>query len=76
MLDAITSGRVRIVVNTAQGGRSARDGSYIRRAAIRSGTAYNTTVAAAVATVEAIRAAGTRPGGVKALKDYYKMIRK
>ena len=57
LIDLITNGEADLVINTPSNTtKSANDGSLIRRAAIKAHVAYMTTMAAAKATAEGIRA--------------------
>jgi len=60
-VDAIKSGDIQLVINTAQGGQSVADSFDIRRSALTHGTPHYTTLAGARAAVHAIAAlrAGT-----------------
>ena len=76
VLDLITNKEVTVIVNTPNGKKGAVDDSYIRKAAIKNRIAYMTTMAAAQATVEGIRAvkaSGTLP--VKSLQEFHAEIR-
>ena len=69
--DIIKNGGVQLVVNTPVGKLSQFDDSYIRKAAIRYGVPYITTLAAASAAARGIasRRAGEAP--VKSLQEYH-----
>ncbi len=56
VLDVISNGKIDLIVNTPIGKKGASDDSYIRKAAIKNRVAYMTTMAAAKATVEGIKA--------------------
>ncbi len=53
-LDAITNGKVDLIINSPVGKDSANDDSYLRKAAIKGKIPYMTTIAAAKATAEGI----------------------
>ena len=75
ILDKITNGKIQLIVNTPLGKKGATDDSYIRKAAIKNKIPYITTMAAAKATVEAIRSAkrdGKLP--VKSLQEFHAEI--
>ncbi len=75
ILDAITNQEINIIVNTPSGKKGVVDDSYIRKAAIKNKIAYMTTMAAAKATVEgikAVKAFGKLP--VKSLQEYHAAI--
>ena len=75
VLDSITNGEVSIIVNTPLGKKGAVDDSYIRKAAIKGRIPYMTTMAAAKATVEGIRAANDPDTkGVKSLQEFHAAI--
>ena len=54
IVDEIREGRVQIVVNTTQGAQAIRDSYAIRRSALLANLPYFTTMAAAVASVDAM----------------------
>ena len=72
VLDYITNGKVSIIVNTPLGKKGATDDSYIRKAAVKGRIPYVTTMAAAKATVEGIKAAkAPETRQVKSLQEYH-----
>ncbi|HIU32799.1 MAG TPA: carbamoyl-phosphate synthase large subunit [Candidatus Caccousia avistercoris] len=72
VLDYITNGKVSIIVNTPLGKKGATDDSYIRKAAVKGRIPYVTTMAAAKATVEGIKAAkAPETKQVKSLQEYH-----
>ena len=75
ILDKITNGEIDLIINTPVGKQSATDDSYIRKAAIKNRVSYMTTMAAAQATVEGIKAV-KRPEslGVKSLQQFHAEI--
>jgi carbamoyl-phosphate synthase large subunit len=76
VLDVIVNRQVCLVINTPSGRRDARtDDSSIRKAAIKYKVPYLTTVAAAAASAQGIRAARDSAGGVKAIQAYHADIR-
>lgn len=60
VLEAITSGKFDLVINTPSGKESIHDDSYLRKAAIKTKTPYMTTIAAAKIMLE----------GIEYLKDH------
>ena len=56
VLDVISNKKVDLIINTPHGKKSATDDSYIRKAAIKNKISYMTTMAAAKATVEGVKA--------------------
>ena len=56
VLDVISNGKIDLIVNTPVGKKGATDDSYIRKAAIKNRVSYMTTMAAAKATIEGIKA--------------------
>lgn len=54
VLDIITNNEVDLVVNSPAGKESATDDSYLRKAAVKAGVPYITTMAAAFATADGI----------------------
>ena len=75
VLDRITNGDVTLIVNTPLGKKGATDDSYIRKAAIKGRVPYVTTMAAAKATVEGIKAAlDPETRQVKSLQEFHAAI--
>ena len=54
ILDAITNGKIDLIINSPVGKESVHDDSYLRKAAIKARIPYMTTMAAAKATAEGI----------------------
>jgi carbamoyl-phosphate synthase large subunit len=76
VIDVIVNKQVCLVINTPSGRRDARaDDASIRKAAIKHKVPYLTTVAAALASAQGIRAARGSAGGVKSLQAYHADIR-
>jgi carbamoyl-phosphate synthase large subunit len=74
IVDRMKNGEVALVINTPEG-RSARLDSYsIRRTAVTVGIPYFTTMAAAAATVEAIRSLRTRETAIRPLQEYHATV--
>jgi carbamoyl-phosphate synthase large subunit len=72
VLDVILNRQVCLVINTPSGRRDARaDDASIRKAALKYKVPYLTTVAAAVASAQGIRAARDSAGGVKSIQAYH-----
>ncbi len=75
ILDLITNGSVDIIINTPDDKKGARDDSYIRKNAIRSRVFYVTTMAAAKAVIEGIKAVTKEsPDHIKSLQEYHNEI--
>ena len=75
VLDFIKNRQVCLILNTPSGRRDARaDDSSIRRAAIKYRVPYLTTVAAALAAGEGIKAAREGKGEVRSLQSYHASI--
>jgi carbamoyl-phosphate synthase large subunit len=75
VVDAIKNREIQLVVNTGSGSEPQRDGYEIRRAAIKFGLPYTTTIAGAMAIARGIAAVKQERFGVKALQDYHRMDR-
>lgn len=71
IVDAIKNGQVQMIVNTATGDETRKDGFQIRRAAIKYKVPYATTLAGAMSMSRAISAFKKEPITVKALQDYF-----
>jgi carbamoyl-phosphate synthase large subunit len=69
--DAIKNGEVHLVINTGTGGGSRNDGYIIRRAALKFGIPYVTTIAGALAVSKAVAALKSRALTVCPLQDYH-----
>nr|WP_275891329.1 carbamoyl-phosphate synthase large subunit [Ruminococcus sp. OA3] len=76
ILDDMANGKITMVINTPVGKKGAVDDSYIRKSAIKNRIPYMTTMAAAKATVEGIRAAKSGAAfGVKSLQEFHSSIK-
>ncbi len=76
VLDVILNRQVCLVINTPSGRRDARtDDASIRKAALKYKIPYLTTLAAAVASAQGIRAARNGSGSVKSIQAYHADIR-
>ncbi|MBS1094324.1 carbamoyl-phosphate synthase large subunit [Gluconobacter wancherniae] len=71
-VDAIRSGEVQMVINTAKGGQAARDSFDIRRGALTMGVPHYTTIAGARAATYAIAAMKEGELGVAPLQSYFR----
>ena len=73
--DLITNNEIQLIVNTPIGKESMHDDSYIRKAAIKHRIPYITTMAAAKASVDGIRAIKeNKHFGVKSLQSHHNEI--
>ncbi len=72
VVDAIKNGEVQLVINTGSGERPRQDGYMIRRAAIKFGIPYATTLAGASAICRGIAALKECRYRVQALQDYHR----
>ena len=70
-VDAIRSGEIQLIVNTAHGAQSVRDSFDIRRSALTHGVPNFTTIAAARATAHAIAALSAGTLEVAPLQSYF-----
>ena len=71
IVDAIHNKEINLIINTPIGKSAASDDSYIRKAAIKYKISYMTTIAAALAASEGIKAYLENKGGVKSLQEYH-----
>jgi carbamoyl-phosphate synthase large subunit len=69
--DSIMNGQIQLVINASIGRKPTEDAYRLRQSAIRYNIPYSTTVAAARAMTEAIRALQENTLTVKALQDYF-----
>ena len=73
--DCITNGEIQLIINTPAGKTSVHNDSYIRQYAIKHRVPYITTMAAAKASAEGIRALKNNDHiGVKSLQEYHSEI--
>lgn len=70
-VDAIRSGEVQMVINTAQGGQAARDSFDIRRSALTMNVPHYTTIAGARAATYAISVLKQKEPDVAPLQSYF-----
>ncbi|MEA3279952.1 MAG: carbamoyl-phosphate synthase large subunit [Thermodesulfobacteriota bacterium] len=70
VVDAIKNNEVQLVINTGSGGETRRDGYDIRRAAIKYGLPYATTIAGAMAMCRGVSAIKKRKMSVKTIQEY------
>jgi len=71
IIDAIKSQDIALVINTPQGSHTTDDSYSIRRSALEYNIPYTTTIAAARATLEAIRKLKTGALEVRSLQEYH-----
>ncbi|HEX9619467.1 MAG TPA: carbamoyl-phosphate synthase large subunit [Polyangiaceae bacterium] len=74
VVDAVREGSVQMVVNTTESGKAIRDSYAIRRNALLHNIPYFTTMAAAVAAVDALEAAAVTAGShplVRSVQEWY-----
>ena len=70
--DEIANGEIQLIINTPAGKTSVHDDSYIRKAAIKHRVPYITTMAAAKASAEGIKAIKKNTHfGVKSLQAHH-----
>jgi len=75
ILDMIANGKINMIINTPVGKQSTSDDSYIRKAAVKNRISNMTTMAAAIASIEGIKA--VKQSGaleVKSLQEFHKTI--
>jgi carbamoyl-phosphate synthase large subunit len=72
VVDIIKNRQVSLVINTPSGKTSRADGYHIRRNAVIYNVPIVTTLAAARATVEGIKAQKSKDWSVQSLQEYYK----
>ncbi|MDH3625234.1 MAG: carbamoyl-phosphate synthase large subunit [Myxococcales bacterium] len=71
IVDHLQNGDICLVFNTTEGARAIRDSRSMRRQTVMSDVPYFTTIAAAVAAVDAIEARKLRPLSVCSLQEYH-----
>jgi carbamoyl-phosphate synthase large subunit len=71
IVDLLQNGEIDLVINTTAGAKAIRDSRSMRRQTVLSDVPYFTTIAAAVAAVDAIEARRRRPLSVCSLQEYH-----
>jgi carbamoyl-phosphate synthase large subunit len=74
VVDALAKNEIQLVINTTQGTQAIRDSYAIRRNALIAGVPYFTTLAAALAVVDALEAQalmGGAPPRVRSLQEWH-----
>jgi carbamoyl-phosphate synthase large subunit len=71
VLDVIRAGQIDLIINTPRGGQAHYDGSLIRGMAHLAGVPIVTTLSAAAATVQGIKALRERPLRVRSLQVHH-----
>ena len=71
VVDWVTQGRIQLVINTTAGAKAIRDSRSMRRQTVLSDVPYFTTIAAAVAAVDAIAARRERSPSVCSIQEYH-----
>ncbi|MFP4320865.1 MAG: carbamoyl-phosphate synthase large subunit [Anaerolineales bacterium] len=72
IVDAIRAGEIDLIINTPRGGQAHSDGNLIRGAAHQYGVPLVTTLSAAQATVQGIRALQRDPLRARSLQDHHR----
>jgi carbamoyl-phosphate synthase large subunit len=71
ILDLLRDGQIQMIINTPLGGQAHIDGMEIRTAAYRFRVPITTTLSAAAATVQGIRALKQKPLKLRSLQAHY-----
>jgi carbamoyl-phosphate synthase large subunit len=71
-VDAIKNKEIQLIINTGPGIEGRNDGYAIRRAAIKYGIPYTTTLAGAMAICKGIKALRESKLCVKTIQEYHK----
>jgi carbamoyl-phosphate synthase large subunit len=71
IVDLLQNGDIALVFNTTEGAKAIRDSRSMRRQTVLSDVPYFTTIAAALAAVDAIEARRLRPPSVCSLQEYH-----
>jgi carbamoyl-phosphate synthase large subunit len=74
VVDAVVEGQIQLVINTTQGAREIRDSYSIRRHTLLANIPYFTTMAAALAVVDALEIrhlVGSRAAQVRSLQEWH-----
>ena len=75
IIDHIKNNEIALLVNTPEGRYTPADSYSIRRAALEYNIPYTTTLAAARATLDAIRAMKRGKLTVKSLQEYHALVK-
>jgi carbamoyl-phosphate synthase large subunit len=70
--DAIKNAQIQLVINTGAGDTPSKDGYVIRRAALKYGLPYVTTIAGALAVSKAVAALKSQALNVQCIQQYHK----
>ena len=73
IVDAVRAGEIALIINTPRGGQAHYDGSLIRAAAHQYGVPIVTTLSAAMASVQGIRALRQKPLSVRSLQMHHQL---
>jgi carbamoyl-phosphate synthase large subunit len=73
IVDYIRDGKINLIINTPLGARAYDDGTLMRSLAYQNRIPIMTTLSAAQATVQAIRALRTKPLRVRSLQDHHRV---
>jgi carbamoyl-phosphate synthase large subunit len=76
IVDRLTNREIAIVINTTEGAQAIRDSYSLRRQTLVSGIPYFTTIAAAVAGVDALEARREGPLAVRSIQEYHEDLRR
>jgi len=71
IVDLLQNGDIALVFNTTEGAKAIRDSRAMRRQTVLSDVPYFTTIAAAVAAVDAVEARRLRPPSVCSIQEYH-----
>ncbi|MBW2378116.1 MAG: carbamoyl-phosphate synthase large subunit [Deltaproteobacteria bacterium] len=71
IVDLLQNGDIALVFNTTEGAKAIRDSRSMRRQTVMSDVPYFTTIAAAVAAVDAVEARRFRPPSVCSIQEYH-----
>ncbi|MBZ0293284.1 MAG: carbamoyl-phosphate synthase large subunit, partial [Anaerolineae bacterium] len=74
VLDAVRDGQIDLILNTPRGGQAHYDGGLIRGAAHQYGVPIVTTLSAAMATVQGIKALRQKPLSVRSLQLHHGLL--
>jgi carbamoyl-phosphate synthase large subunit len=72
IVDVMREGRIQLLINTPRGSQAHEDGTQIRNTAHQLGVPIMTTLSAAMATVQGIKARRQRPLRVRSLQAHHK----
>jgi carbamoyl-phosphate synthase large subunit len=73
VVDALRAGEIELVINTPRGEEAHTDGAILRAAAVAAGVPIITTLSAAMASVQGMKAVKDKPLRVRSLQTHHEI---